>query len=571
MKNLLFATLIVCSVLFLNCGDPQKKESTDVQGKEEKQDKKQVKASAPFMWENANVYFLLTDRFKNGTTENDLNFERTNETGVLRNFTGGDVKGVIQKIEDGYFDELGITALWFSPVAEQIHGSVDEGTGVTYAYHGYWIKDWTSFEPNFGTKEDLHKLVETAHKHGIRILFDVIMNHTGPVTEKDKVWPDSWVRTGPPCEYKDYKTAVTCTLTDNLPDIKTESDQEVEIPEVLKQKWEKEGRLEQEMKELDDFFAKTGYPRTPRYYIIKWLCDLIREFGIDGFRVDTVKHVEESVWAELWEAASKTYHEWQKENPDKMIHNDEFYMIGELYGYGISGGRYFSFSEDEKIDYFSHGFSGLINFQFAQDASKTYEEIFSQYSAVLDSTLKGHSILNYISSHDDGNPFDPKREKAFEAGTKLLLCPGASQVYYGDETSRLLVHEETQGDAGLRTKMNWDELNKNIERNNVKTKDILAHYQKLGKFRKAHPAVGAGIHKMLTESPYVFKRTYKSDKYSDKVVVGLDLAKGIKQIAVKDVFADGTKLKDYYSGQNVDVNDGKVNIDSPFGIVLLGE
>lgn len=98
---------------------------------------------APFVWENANVYFLLTDRFNNGDRSNDIHFERDKKTGLLRGFMGGDFRGIIQKIKAGYFNDLGVNALWFSPIAEQIHGSVDEGTGNTYGYHGYWAKDWT--------------------------------------------------------------------------------------------------------------------------------------------------------------------------------------------------------------------------------------------------------------------------------------------------------------------------------------------------------------------------------------------------------------------------------------------
>ncbi len=152
--------------------------------KDKNQDKKEIakKQDVPFVWENANVYFMLTDRFKNGDTSNDVNFNRTLEASKLRGFEGGDLKGVTQKIEEGYFNELGINAIWMTPIVEQIHGAVDEGTGATYAFHGYWTKDWTSLDPNFGTKEDLKKLVEVAHKNGIRIVLDAVINHTGPVT-----------------------------------------------------------------------------------------------------------------------------------------------------------------------------------------------------------------------------------------------------------------------------------------------------------------------------------------------------------------------------------------------------
>ncbi len=534
---------------------------------ETKTTEKQEKA--PFLWENANVYFLLTDRFNNGNTGNDINFNRTKETGLLRGFMGGDLKGITQKIEEGYFTDLGINAIWFSPVVEQIHGSVDEGTGATYGFHGYWAKDWTSLEPNFGTEGELSELVQVAHKHGIRIVLDVVINHTGPVTDQDPVWGDDWVRTTPQCRYQDYESTVTCTLVENLPDIKTESTQEVELPKALMEKWADEGRLEQEMGELDAFFSATGYPRTPRYYIIKWLTDYIRKYGIDAFRLDTVKHTEEDVWADLWKEAAKAFADWKAANPDLVMDDNDFFMVGEVYNYGVSGGRMFDFG-DRKVDYFAHGMQSLINFEFKYDANKSYEELFVKYSNALNGPLKGQSIMNYATSHDDGGPFDKQRTRPIETGTKLLLCPGSSQVYYGDESGRSLDIEGTVGDATLRSYMNWDELQSNATVNGVEVQAILAHWQKLGRFRVAHPSVGAGVHQQISASPYYFKREYVKGDYSDKVIVGLDLANGIKEINVIGVFNDGDVLKDYYSGKTVKVKNSKVELDTDYDIVLLG-
>ncbi len=302
------------------------------------------------MWENANIYFLLTDRFLNGDPSNDINFDRTRQPAVMRGFQGGDIAGVIQKIEEGYFDALGVTALWMTPWFEQIHGGTDEGTGVTYGFHGYWIKDWTSMDPNFGTTEELDRLIETAHAHGIRIIMDVIINHTGPVTEKDPVWPENWVRTSPACTYQSYETTVTCTLVENLPDIRTESDSPVELPPALLEKWKNEGRLEKELEELDQFFLRTGYPRAPRYYLIKWLTDFVRKYGIDGYRLDTAKHIEEGVWKELYGEAHTAFLEWKKQNPGKVLDDNAFYMVGEVYNYGISSGRNFDFG-DREVDF----------------------------------------------------------------------------------------------------------------------------------------------------------------------------------------------------------------------------
>lgn len=118
-----------------------------------------------------------------------------------------------------------------TPIVEQIHGGTDEGTGVTYGFHGYWTSDWTTLDPNFGTKDDLKELVEVAHKNGVRILLDAVINHTGPATAIDPVWPSEWVRIKPTCAFNNYENTVTCTLVKNLPDIKTESNEAVELPQ----------------------------------------------------------------------------------------------------------------------------------------------------------------------------------------------------------------------------------------------------------------------------------------------------------------------------------------------------
>lgn len=517
----------------------------------------------PFVWDGANVYFLLTDRFNNGNPEIDINFERTNPTGPLRGFMGGDIVGITQKIEEGYFTDLGINAIWFTPVVEQVHGDTDEDTGNTYGYHGYWAKDWTVLDPNFGTKKDLEQLVKTAHSKGIRVLLDVVLNHTGPVTSKDPVWPAQWVRTGPTCDFLSYETTTACTLVDNLPDIQTASDEAVELPDALLAKWKEEGRLSNELDELQLFFERTGYPRAPRFYIIKWLTDYINDFGVDGFRVDTVKHVNENAWAELYKEASHAFETWKKKHPDKVLDDTPFYMVGEVYNYGISGGREFDFG-DRKVDYFNHGFKSLINFELKQDAHKSYETIFRKYSKLLHTKLKDKSVLNFLSSHDDNEPFDKERKQPYRAATVLMLTPGASQIYYGDETARSLIIEGTVGDATLRSFMNWEDLDSLPE-----TKKIHQHWQKLGKFRSNHPAVGAGRHKRLGKKPYVFSRTYMDGEFKDKVVVGLDLPKGKKSLWVKGFFGDGTKLYDTYSNTEVEVKNGKVLLENDFDIALL--
>jgi len=549
----IFATLLL--VTLSACTAPRQAVSTQPQ--------------TPFFWENANVYFMMTDRFNNGNPKNDVNFGRTQAPATLRGFMGGDIKGITQKLDEGYFDQLGVTAIWFTPVLEQIHDFADEGSGVNYGFHGYWIKDWTRLDPNFGTEKELAELIQKAHQHGIRFVMDVVINHTGPATAQDPAWPE-WVRTEPQCTFKDYETNIQCALVKNLPDIKTESNAPVEIPAFLAEKWKKEHRYKKETAELDAFFQRTGYPRAPRFYIIKWLTDFVRQYGIDGYRCDTAKHIEETVWAELRKEADLAFADWKKANPAKVLDNNGFYMVGEVYQYKISAGRQYDFG-DKKVDFYNNGFDGLINFELKDDAQNSYENVFSKYSTLLNGTLQGKGVLNYVTSHDDSAPFDRKRSKPLEAGTKLLLCPGAAQIYYGDETSRSLTIPGTQGDANLRSFMNWDELAANAEPNGYKTQDILAHWQKLGRFRRAHPAVGAGVHTMLSNKPYTFKRIFQSGAFHDAVVAGIDLPVGEKTIGVQDVFPEGTKLLDYYSGRQVEVQGGKVKVNSAFGIVLLGK
>ncbi|GAB4510154.1 MAG: hypothetical protein Tsb004_12510 [Allomuricauda sp.] len=557
MKKLL---VVLFSIpLFIGCKKVKKEPEVVTQVVEQESPKKEV----PFVWEGANVYFLLTDRFNNGNPDNDINFERTEETGVLRGFEGGDIQGITQKIKEGYFTDLGINAIWFTPIVEQIHGATDEGTGKTYGYHGYWAKDWTAIDPNFGTKKDLEELVKTAHSKGIRILLDVVLNHTGPVTEKDPVWPDDWVRTGPKCEFTTYENTTACTLVENLPDILTESDEAVELPDALLAKWKQEGRLSKELDELQLFFERTGYPRAPRYYIIKWLTDYINDLGVDGFRVDTVKHVNENAWSDLYTEATYAFEMWKKKHQDQVLDENPFYMVGEVYNYGISGGRDFDFG-DKKVDFFDYGFKSLINFELKNDADKSYEAIFSKYNKLLQTKLKDKSVLNYLTSHDDGAPYDKERKKPYRAANVLLLTPGASQVYYGDETSRSLIIEGTEGDATLRSFMNWEDLDSLPE-----IQSIHKHWQKLGQFRANHPAIGAGKHKRLAKSPYVFSRTYVNGDYRDKVVVGLDLPKGKKSLWVKGFFGDGTVLYDTYSETEVTVANGKVVLDNAFDVALL--
>jgi alpha-amylase len=544
------ALYFICLTLVFSCKENLSERKTEIQITKKE-----------FVWEGANIYFLLTDRFNNGDTSNDINFDRSQETGKLRGFEGGDIKGITQKIKEGYFTDLGINAIWMTPIVEQIHGGTDEGTGFSYGYHGYWTKDWTKIDPNYGTKEDLKELVKVAHNNGIRVLLDAVINHTGPVNEKDPVWPSGWVRTRPQCRYDNYENTISCTLVKNLPDIKTESNEAVALPPELVAKWKSEGRYKQEIKELDDFFARTGHKRAPRFYIMKWLTDYITEFGIDGYRVDTVKHTEEFVWQEFKQECDIAFAEYKRNNPDKVLDNNSFYLVGEVYNYSISQGKSYDFG-DKKVNYFEKSFNSLINFEIKWNAKQMAENaIFYKYDSILNNELKGYGILNYMTSHDDGQPFDKERTMPYKTATMLLLTPGTSQVYYGDESARDLTIDYTVGDATLRSFMNWNDIKTKVE-----TQKILDHWQKIGQFRANHMSLGAGRHHLISdEDGLIFSRIRKEDK----IIVGINLPKGNKVLNVSSIFKNGEKLNDFYSNQIIEFKEVKITLNSAFDLVLL--
>ena len=513
-------------------------------------------------WNSATIYFLLTDRFRNGNPANDRALGRAQDGAVLRSFQGGDLAGVLQKTEEGYFDSLGITAIWMTPFVEQIHAGVDEGTGKTYGYHGYWTRDWTRVDPALGTEDDLRAVVDAAHRHGIRVLLDAVINHTGPSTPQDPAWPDDWVRTAPNCSYKSYATTVDCTLVATLPDIRTDSDAPVELPPALLEKWAREGRRDREVASLDAFFRRTGYPRAPRYYIIKWLTDWVRDFGFDGYRLDTAKHFEPAVSAELKQEAEKALADWRRKHPDQVRDSLPFYMVGEVYGWEPSQGRNYDFG-DRRVDFLANGYDALINFGFKSDTG-SLDRLFTRYSATINQgALRGVSLLNYLSSHDDGSPYDVDRKDPLGAGTRLLLSPGGAQIYYGDELARPLRVSGAEGDANLRSFMNWGDSERRVE--------VLPHWRKLGRFRRAHPAVGAGVHRTLQANPYIFSRTLESGGRVDRVLVAMDQGEGAKTIPVFGVFPNGTELVDAYTGASGKVRNGRVSLTSGSGLVLLTE
>ena len=550
-----------------------------------------------FTWDNATVYFVITDRFYNGNTSNDNNYGRVKVDATGKNigtFHGGDIAGLTQKLKEGYFEDLGINAIWMTAPYEQMHGFVGGGNSgdfAHYAYHGYYALDYTMMDKNMGTIAEMREFVDTAHSQGIRVVMDIVMNHPGYLSMQDMVdynilptdkstselvnwkpssgqtwhtyndfidynghasewakwWGPSWIRAG----VAGYTAGDNSDLRMNLaglPDFKTEVTGNQGLAPILKTKWSKEtsGYSNWILPSASNLRQDLGV--SPVDYEIEWLAAWVREFGIDGFRVDTAKHVEPARWGQLKTACDSALKEWRATNPNKAgaDWDEDFWTTGEVYNTGV----------EYKAEYFETGkFDSLINFYFPKDGNlnginNAYKDIASKVN-----TKVNWNVLSYISSHDE----NLTRGNMINLGTALLLSPGGVQIFYGDETNRPVGENGSDKNQGSRSDMNWASIDT----------ATLKHWQLVSTFRKNHPSVGAGSHNVITSSPYVFSRFYNTNDIVDKVIVALNVT-GTQTINVSSVFANGTPVRDAYTGYETTVENGNVTITpGSTGVILL--
>ncbi|MFA0049543.1 alpha-amylase [Vibrio breoganii] len=486
------------------------------------------KADKALNWRNANIYFVMVDRFNNGEKSNDNSYGRLKDgQQEVGTFHGGDLKGVIEKLD--YIQSLGTDAIWLSPIVEQVHGFVgggDKGSFPFYAYHGYWARDFTKIDQNFGNDEDLKTLVTEAHKRGIKVMLDAVINHPGYATladiqhdnlqvltpdakgkdltqwkpESGKNWHSShdlvdyksenwsqwwgadWVRSGLPGYDSPGSSDKTLTLA-GLPDFKTESDKAVTPPQ-----WLLDNPGTRVVKK-DDYRVAD--------YLVEWQTDWVKRFGIDAFRVDTVKHVEGDVWLDLKAKASENLAQWQKENNQPQ---ESFWMMGEVWAHSAY-----------RSPYADEGFDALINFDMQKQLDRgavcfsDMRRTYTNYSVEIQEN-PGYTPVSYMSSHDTELFF--ARFKSLEmqrnAANALLLSPGAIQIYYGDEVARDIGPYADDFHQGTRSDMVW--------KLDAERQALLAHWQTLGQFRQRHPAIGGGVHKDIKqERGYGFSRTLEDD------------------------------------------------------------
>ena len=586
----------------------------------------------PFTWDNVNCYFVLTDRFANGDTGNDHSYYRQNKDNNqtlasgynnVATFHGGDIKGLTEKL--GYLNNLGVNAIWITAPYEQAHGWCQGGGNgfPHYAFHGYYTQDWTYMDQNMGTIEEFRTFVNEAHKLGIRVVMDVVINHTGYNTVEDMLtykfgnygavtmshgwcqnagnwnanpnggekgnpvngynfngdywkndywdnsWWGCWIRS---FGFSNYETGgELCSSLAGLPDVRTEMTDSVKIPAFLKTKWESEPDASLVPSESGntcgnkygdyklpsiasvDWYGKTGDWRrdkecAPTDYQIIWLSAWVREFGIDGFRCDTAKHVHMYRWGQLKEACQSALGAWRKDSSKTDTAGakewtENFWMTGECFDWkSIEGkGEYYTTGKfDSMIEFSIGGGNHWESSGYAYHSPSIDEDKWQNYLKInsnedSDSNGNRNNVLTYISSHDTRLG---RWQNQDELGTMFVLLPGGVQIYYGDETVREKAYADCgDGDMATRGDFDWSQAGG----------DCAKHWGKVGTFRKFNPAVGAGTGSAT-------KRTYNGAAGSNKVAIGISGT----SVDVSDLFADGTTVYNWYDGNHSTVSGGKV-------------
>jgi len=526
-----------------------------------------------FDWRNATVYFVITDRFADGDTTNNVNYGRIVDYGSERlnaaTFHGGDFKGMLIKAKEGYFKELGVDVVWMTDVYEQIHGWMSGSGSINdfphYGYHGYYPLDYTQIDKNYGTVEEFRELVDTLHSQGIRVMLGANLNNPGypvlldavqygfastglTVVEAvrhrrdwsfDKFYADranwdgwygrGWIRM--PDEAWDESDPLEATLY-GMPDYKDESNEVVKIPSFLKRKWRAEGKSNDAWVNPSAKLLRNDHKWSPSQYVIAWIASWVEEFGIDGFRCDIVENVHLYRWKELNEACNIALNNWRSKHTCDPASQwtDSFFMTGDMEPSCI----------EYKPQYAAAGFSNMVNCNFPKRGD--LDAIVCTWQSYADS----------VACHSDWFPFsylnnsyhrDTDMDNMKDCAITLLLAPGAVQVFYGDETGRKLsdARFNVDSDQAFRSDMNWNAIDE----------DILTHFKKLGKIRKAHPAIGMG--RQITLDHHTCVRQYGKDT----ILICVAPIAG-RPIMVGSYFPEGAELTELYSGQTAKVQERAV-------------
>ncbi|MGB5530164.1 MAG: alpha-amylase family glycosyl hydrolase [Ignavibacteriaceae bacterium] len=506
-------------------------------------DGKPVNNDSPDSWQDAIIYSMMIDRFSNGDPSNDNPIVH-DSLFKQANYNGGDLQGILNKINEGYFDSLGINTFWISPIVDNTNKAYREYplphryyTG----YHGYWPVSLEGVEEHFGDMKLAKKMISKAHDHGIKILLDFIANH---VLEEHPLWK----------EHRDWFGVL-------------------ELPDGRKnlRLWD-EYRLttwfEPYMPSFDYVGSKDAL-ETMTDNAIWWL----EETRADGFRHDAVKHVPN----EFWRLLTKKIKE-RIEIPDET----RVYQIGETFG-----------GYDLISSYVSNGqLSAQFNFNLYDTAIPVFlqkENSFELLDLQMQKTFQvygvNHLMGNLVSSHDkirymayadgdleinDGrasevawtNPPQVDHPSSYDKLklhlAYILTIPGIPVIYYGDE-----IGMTGASDPDNRRMMRFDKELNEYEKETLRDVSRLVH------IRKEHPALRYGDFLTLQADKNIY--AYLRSDMNERILVVLNKSEN-KQKASLDLpsFYDLKTSKNIITGESVRISNNQLsfNVDGISYLIL---
>ncbi len=385
------------------------------------------------------IYFVLTDRFKDGSLENN-SFQDVDKN-AAQAYHGGDFVGLTQSLD--YIKSLGTTAIWVTPILK------NQPKG----YHGYWTIDFEQIDPHLGTEAEFKTFVDEAHKKGMKVILDYIVNHTGEETPwlSDPNKKDWFHKRQNISNWSDLNEVENNWLF-GLPDLNTEN------PEVAN-------------------------------YLTNNAKDWIRKTGIDGMRLDTVRHVPRPFWKTFTQAVKSEF-------PD-------FYFIGEVWN---DNTRYMQLYNDEGID-------GLTNYSLYKGITGTFNRTGSSSSLI--SALEKEKFFKqpslngiFIDNHD--NPrYLTVNGKAYtkQALAFIMTYPAIPMIYYGTE-----IGMEGKGDPDNRRDMTWDKVENN---------PMLDYYHTLLTLRQSESVITTGTVRAYKTSKDILVYEVRKDGEGILVIMNL--------------------------------------------------
>ncbi len=450
-----------------------------------------------FDWDEAVVYFMMTDRFFDG---NESNNTASGEKTYGKNpglYHGGDFAGVTAKLD--YLQDLGVNTIWITPIVENVEGVAVTGEGskdVPYnaAYHGYWANDFTKLNPTLGTTEEFETMISEAHKRGMRIMVDIVVNHAGYGTEST-------------------------------------------FGDMIRNKSTDEGDIKSWQSGLPDFATENADVRAK---LVEWQTSWMKDYGVDYFRVDTVKHVDSTTWAALKNSTTEV--------------NPSFKMIGEYYGagYASNGSTLGSGQMDADLDF---DFNDQATSFVSGNISSVEKFLSARNSALNNAYMTGQ----FLSSHDEdgfkaslmnGKKYteDKATSAALVAATLQLTAKGIPVIYYGEE-------------VGLSGLNNYPYQTNRYDMDFSKaTKDNVTyqHYKNLLSIRNAYTDVFARGSRTVVAGSDEERYDVVSRSYGGTTLyVGMNIKDTAKEVKVPVSLAAGTEVKDLYSGATYTVGSDK--------------